>query len=533
MSTSGAYTPAAVPECPYAPRMTRAAALALRAAGGLRENCVVVLHTDTPTIGTAGNTSATEIELNPVSPTEFGTTARVHTTFAASAWQGVYDIDLGAAGSITELRDDFGNTAKDVDAGSATVHTQWPWHLGSTTLRDNYAEDAVLTAVAAQVGTITNCRFVGSTVDFTGKTAGTWTDSEFVGATVTTGANMVATRATVRGATVSNAGAGAFTLADSAITDASTVVTVSGAATGIKNFTGTTVRDKFRMNITGTGNVFLTGSEFIGRGSHTSEAELGGSSAVSITDTTVMPAFGAFAALDLQGAGTVTLSDGDMRESRVSVAAGASAAATVFASTFTFRRSGGIILTATATGPVSMVQGVFLAGGSIFQSGAAALQMNACQGNFSLIGAAAATRGATLTGLTGQQFTVTQNGTGSTNIDSVTQSEGFGTVAVNLNSTGAGTPAQTFTRLSLANGATLNVVDPAGAQPVDNCRIETQSTVNLQAGGSMSRCRVAGEATLNTGAFGHIATVVEIQGTTTLTAANVNRRRTKSFSDVI
>lgn len=145
MSAGSGYVPAAVPECAYAPRMTRAAALALRTAGALQENCVIVV-TDGPTIGTAGNTSPTEIELNPVSPTELGTTARVHTTFAASAWEGVYDIDLGAGGAITELRDDFGNVARDVDATFDTVATQVPWHLGSATnFRDNYFEDAVLT----------------------------------------------------------------------------------------------------------------------------------------------------------------------------------------------------------------------------------------------------------------------------------------------------------------------------------------------------------------------------------------------------
>lgn len=527
MSTSGSFVPAAVPECPYAPRMTRAAAIALAAGGGLLENCVVVI-TDGPVIGTAGNTSVTEIELNPVSTTAFGQTARVFTTFAPEAWPGVYDVALN---KITELRDDFGNTAKDIDAGAATVHTQWPWHLGSATLRDNYAEDATLTAMAAQVGTITNCRFVGSTVNFTGKTAGTWTDTEFVGATVTTGANMVATRSKVTGATVTNAGAGAFTLTDSRVTDASTALAISGAATGAKTLTGTTIRDRFRMNITGQNVVVLTGSEFAGQGSNPSEAELGGTGTISITDTTVMPAFGLLTALDLQGSGTVTLGQGDMRESRISVAAGASSIVT--ATTFTFRRSGGIIVAATGTGNVVLLQGVFLAGGSVQQNGAAALSMNACQGGVSLVGAAAATRGATLTGCTGQQLTVTQNGTGSANLDNIIQSEGIGSVAINLNSTSAATPAQTFPRLALTAGATLNVIDPAGAQPIDNTTIEQQATVNLQAGGSMSRCRVAGEGTLNTGAFGHIATTVELQGVTTLTAANVNRRRTKSFSDVV
>lgn len=527
MSTSGGFTPPAAPACPYPTRMTRAAALALRTAGVLDVQCAIVI-TDGPAVGPAA--TPTEIELNPVSPTAFGQAARVFTPYDADAWSGLYDIDLGS-GTLTELRDNRGNVAKDIDSGGNTVTVQFPW--GNTAWRDTYAEDAVLTAADAQVGAITNCRFVGSTVDFTGKTAGAWTDTEVTGATVTTGANMVATRATVRGATVTNAGAGAFTLADSKIIDATTTLAVSGVATAAKTLTGTTVRDRFRMNITGSGIVTLTGSEFIGRGAHTSEAELGGSGAIAVTDTTVLPAFGLFAALDLQGAGSVTLQQGDMREGRFTVAAGASATATVIASTFNLRRGGVVALAATATGPVSMVQGVFMAGGSISQSGAAPLSMNGCQGNVSLIGAAAATRGATLTGITGQQLIVTQNGTGSTNVDSVTQSEGFGSVAVNLNSTSAATPAQTFTRLSLSGGAILNVTDPAGAQPLDNCTFEQQATVNLQAGGSMSRCRVGGEATLNTGAFQHIASTLELQAVTTSTGANTNRLRSKAFSDWI
>ncbi|MGW1989579.1 hypothetical protein [Embleya sp. NPDC001921] len=525
MSTSGGYVPAAVPECPYTPRMTRAAALALRTAGGLRENCVVVI-TDGPAIGPSA--TVTEIELNPVGPTALGQAARVFTSYDNDAWTGIYDVDLGT-GTLTELRDNRGNVAKDVDSGGNTVTAQFPW--GNAAWRDCYAEDAVLTAANAQVGAITNCRIVGSTLDFTGKTGGAWTDAEVVGATVTTGPNMVVTRSRVIGATVSNAGTGAVTLTDSRILDATTTLAVSAAATGTKTLTGCVISDRFRMNITGQNTVTLLGSEFVGRGTHTSEAELGGTGGITVTDTTVMPAFGAFPALDLQGSGGVALAQGDMRESRVNTVAGSSSVVT--ASTFTFRRSSGIVVNATGTGSVLMQQGVFLAAGQITQSGAAALQMNGCQGNLTLFGTAGATRGATLTGITGQQFAVTQNGTGSTNIDSITQSEGFGTVAVNLNSTSAATPAQTFTRLSLSGAATLNVVDPAGAQPMDNCTIEQQSTVNLQAGGSMSRCRIGGEATLNTGAFAHIASTLELQGTTTSSGANTNRLRSKAFSDWI
>lgn len=187
MGTSGSFAPPSTPECPYDPRMTRAQALALRAAGGLRENCVVVV-TDGPVIGTAGNTSQTEIELNPASSTELGTTARVHTGFAASAWQGVYDIDLGATGTISELRDDWGNTAKDIDSGGATVHGQFPWHLGSATLRDNYVEDSTLPGWDTQAGIVSNNRVINSTVDLTGKLSGSLVDNVFQGAGLVLGA---------------------------------------------------------------------------------------------------------------------------------------------------------------------------------------------------------------------------------------------------------------------------------------------------------------------------------------------------------
>lgn len=185
MSTNSSFSPADIPECAYAPRMTRAQALALRTAGTLKENCVVVI-TDGPTIGTAGNTSVTEIELNPVSPTELGLTARVHTTFDDSAWAGLYDIDLGVAGSITELTDSSGNKAKDIDADSPTVHTQMPWHLGTRLggiWRDNYVEDSVLTAadIITAPRIFQNNKFINTTFDFTNWVSGIFQNSEVIG----------------------------------------------------------------------------------------------------------------------------------------------------------------------------------------------------------------------------------------------------------------------------------------------------------------------------------------------------------------
>jgi hypothetical protein len=247
--------------------MTRAAALALRAAGGLRENCVVVLQTDTPTIGTAGNTSPTEIELNPVSPTEFGTTARVHTTFAASAWAGTYDIDLGAAGTITALTDDWGNTAKDIDADATTVHTQFPWHLGSTTMRDNFVEDSTLIGWDIQVGAVTNNRVIGSTVNLTGKTGGTVGDSQFTNTTMVSGAAFLGVNmTTVKGGNLQlGSGAALGTVALTRADLNSVTVTRDATATGGLSISGSQVTDTTITQGAGaTGAITVTDSEVTG-----------------------------------------------------------------------------------------------------------------------------------------------------------------------------------------------------------------------------------------------------------------------------
>lgn len=525
MATGGGFSVAGDIPCPTQP-MTHAEVVLLRDSGQLRVDCHYVIEDFTQGSTLTGPNL---VELHAVSPSVLSMEAKLFTPYDNAAWDALYDIDLGAVGTVTQLTDNRGNTAKDVDSGGATVGA-FPW--GNANWRDNYAEDATLTAAGTQVGLITNCRFVGSTVDFTGKTAGAWTDTEVTaGATVTTGANMVATRATITAATVTNAGAGTFTLTDASVLDATTTLAVTGTATGNKTLSGgTVIRDRFRMNITGTGSVSLTASTFLGRLAGTSEAELGGAGIVSIFRTRVTPYFIAGPALDIAGNGNTTLIDGDMSESRIQTAAGSTSSLNL--TTFTFRRSNGVTVAATGTGNVTMQQGNYLSGGGILQNGAAVLQMNACKGSVLMVATAGATRGLTMTGCTGEQFNVTQNGTGSTNTDSILQSLGIGTITVNLNSALAGTPSQSFVRLALTNGATLNVQDPALPQPIDNSTIETQGTVNVQPGGTFVRCRVAGESTLNTGPHSHISSVIEGgQFTKTSTGANVGKLVNAAFDN--
>ena len=169
MSTSGSFDPPQEPACAYEPRMTRAAALALRAAGGLDPNCVIVV-TDGPVIGTAGNTSPTEIELQPVTATDLGSAALVHTTFDNVAFTGMYDIDSGPSGSINRLTDNWGNVILDEDTNAPTVHTQFPYHKAGPELRGNKIDDCVLSGWAAATGEINDNDIRESTVNLTGMT---------------------------------------------------------------------------------------------------------------------------------------------------------------------------------------------------------------------------------------------------------------------------------------------------------------------------------------------------------------------------
>ncbi|MEU7093024.1 hypothetical protein [Kitasatospora aureofaciens] len=306
MSTSGSFVPASVPECPYDPRMTRAQALALRAAGGLRENCVVVLHTDTPVIGTSGNTSPTEIELNPVGPTEFGVTARVHTAFAASAWTGRYDIDLGAAGSIIELRDGWGNVVTDPDADSPTVHSQFPWHKTGSAFRDNLVDDATLTGWDA--ATLTNCSgnvVRRSTVNLTGAT--------FWGNNTVTGGGTVSMLST---------GGATRTMANTSVTDGAIFRDLAGGS-GLRTIGECTLADGYVVEIaaTQTGTVILDGSTFTGHAAATADLSAAGAASVSFNDCeSKAPAIGAAVQYTLTGgAGAVAFTDLDNVGGRITV----------------------------------------------------------------------------------------------------------------------------------------------------------------------------------------------------------------------
>lgn len=248
--------------------MTRAAALALRTAGTLLENCVVVI-TDGPVIGTAGNTSPTEIELQPVTPSDLGEAAIVHTTFSTSGWGGTYDIDTN---SITYLKDDFGNEVKDVDVGASTVHTQFPWHRGSGTMKGNRIQDSTLGGWDTAAGIIIDNNIQDANVDLTGHTAGNFAFNTvgagvalFLAGNSAVQDNEFSTINGAAGTLVQNAGTGALTVQGSKLTDNFALRLAGSGALSFLNSVGRQHSSgQFDVQVNSAGSVTISDSDLMG-----------------------------------------------------------------------------------------------------------------------------------------------------------------------------------------------------------------------------------------------------------------------------
>lgn len=515
MSAGSGFVPAATVECPYQPQMTRAAALALRAANGLLANCVVVI-TDGPTIGVAGNTSPTTIELNPVSANNLGFAARVQTTFDNESWVGTYDIDLGTAGSITRLMDGFQNIVIDQDADSPTVQTQWPWHLGdAANMSNNTIEDCSfvnLTPGVAQ-GAFSRNFARGSTFDFSNKVGGQVTNNEFRNALVQcTGGGLLSiqrSRFIQPNGTqcVAHTGTGSLTMfncdlreqaqvvysssatsswVDAFLVNSTTIVTVAGshALTVNNSYLRSTP-----VNLAGaTGSTQILASRLIDSSIGRPSTATGGSHSINRSEV-INSTFVAVA-----GATTATYSFTNSRINSVVAAIQAAQALTVLdsyldASTFTM--------------------------------------------------GAGATRGLTFNRCDVRAFNIAQNRTVSAGADTFADSTLIGRTATTmLTLAGAAAPAGALTvaqSSTLIDGAVATLTDTSASPVLNGTEIRgAGTTLTVPAGaGSATSCRFAAGATVNLATFAHTNTIVDGLFPTTFTAANANRLRDKAFSDVV
>jgi hypothetical protein len=112
--------------------------------------------------------------------------------------------------------------------------------------------------------------------------------------------------------------------------------------------------------------------------------------------------------------------------------------------------------------------------------------------------------------------------------------EGLSTLTLTGLTGSAGAGLADVFGMSVRGQSTLSVTGARVAgQPIRDCTIEQGSTLNIPAGGGTQRCRVAGGATVNAGAFVHLDTEVSLATTKTLTAANINRLASKAYDDTL
>jgi hypothetical protein len=333
MSTGGSFDPASTPPCPTA-TMTRAALIALRTASTLRTECPYFIS-DGPVIGTTGNTSATVLELNATATNELSLDVKVHTTFDNTAWSGLYDIDLGTAGTLLEVRDNQGNVVRSTVADAPTVQTQFPWHLtGGGLVQNNYIEASTLTGWASITTTVRGNQITrNSTVALTGNW-GIFTDNRIEASTVS----------------LLHAAGGTRTFSGNTVRAASVFRTLLGA-TGSWTVTNNDFLDGyvFEGAAASTATTVINGSRFENHGATAIDASVTGSGTRDFSNTRSVTS-GAAQQYTLTGTGAaVSVSDSDFLEGRLTLSTGATRGIAVVASTV---RTG--LITQTRTGGTGM-----------------------------------------------------------------------------------------------------------------------------------------------------------------------------------
>lgn len=474
MSTSGSFSPPAQPECSYAPDMSLAAALALRAAGTLNPNCIV--RVPGPALGTAA--VPTFVELNPVSPTELGLTGRLTSSLDNSSWACLFDPDQGAAGTFLEVRDNAGNVVRDPDG---SVIAQFPF--GNADVTDNLVVEGTLTGWGTLPAgfTVRGNTLTTATVDLTGTAAGgAFTENTVISATVN----------------VPGTNAGTVFFRDCSLTDQATVTVNKPGQQFFMN--GSRVRG---------GTVSVTGpSPFSSTRDDLTNPNWSDAGGVAVTSN--------WSSTNNVGGGTVTRAAGHD-----------------FAVLLTNSTLYGTVNIGASARAVNITSSHYLSGTATVNGGALNITSSTMRtATFTMSG----TRGLAFSDCDVHQLqSFTQARTGGTGQDSFFQCV-LQRATVSL--TGAVDPGtnQTIMNVCTVLMSTVNVADPVGTGTVvlQSTEVTGQSTLNVQAGALLhDRCRIAAGAVLNTGAFAAQSGVIEGAFTVTSTATNNNRRVDKSYSD--
>lgn len=510
MTTTGNFSPPGTPPC--GGPTTRAALLALRAAGQLRTECHYVFPSYN--IGTPGNVSAMTIEMHATSPTVLSELVSVQTTFSASAWKGIYDIDRGL---MTSLTDGWDNTVTD-DDGNALLIT-FPWHAGSATFNNNNIVNCSMVGWTGAQGTMIGNDFRTSLINIVAMTSGAITDNTVIGSTVAGGASFTFQRNTLNAstvttatptsfivgntlnlATVTHAGAGSFSFQNNTmLTGTVTADAATTANVTVNNNVIGGVSGGYRVQVVGkTANpVIVSGNRLFNVGVAGYDLRAAGTGLVTFTSSTI-------------GAGTITLNGPGTAD-------------------VSGLNAGNPLIT---SGPGNLgIQSVSMTGGTLNHQGSGTLSMLDSTTDASVITTTApSTRGLGLSTFAGIAATITQSGTGSANADLFTDGTTFTKGSCSLSATAAGTPASTFQGIQLTSGGQLNVNDHTDTAPVTYSRIDSNAIMNLSGAGKFTNSRIAGSPVLT---LSGVVTDSVIEGpiNKTTAATNTFRYASKAFDD--
>lgn len=507
-----------------------------------------ILYTEGPTIGTAGNTSPTQILVQATSTSDVTTNVTVFTEFSYGGWLGVYD--LVVTGKFSELRDHLGNVVIDIKQANNLIIDQFPWGYnnvyGNTITQADPAVDGTYLAltgwgVAAAAGTViahntvTEVGSVGSNetiVDLSGLVG---TGQKFKHNQITGSQLRLTTTLPNNASLTNNAVTGGFRALFAPTTCPS--LTVAGCEfynhfganqDDFKFIATSTTLDLESVKFEGTPSSYGTLYSFNGAGGdiimQSSELARGSSiSRLAATNMDFITRGARIISTSLQAdgndsnGGDISLLNCYLTGWNIALDVASQGGVNVVNSTL---NSGSAGQSAATTQSLfidnsTVIDGTFNQTGTEGQIGIF---------SSSITGSTLETTGTNelrLVDSTVTGSTISQQRTNGPNYDRFSSCT-FSNCVVTL--TGAAGPTgSTSTAVEVTSGGVLTVDDPGGSGTfLQNTSVTTGAHLVIQAGGSVLKSRIAGGGTLNTGAFAHTGLAVEKSTTTTLTAANTN-----------
>lgn len=481
--------------------------------------------------------------LNNASVTHLGTGAGSFSLQNNTFLTGVVDVDAATTSQVTVNNNVFGGVTGGYhlsvqgktngpaifsgnrcfnSAGSPTAEATLGGSATNLTVSSNEIGQGVLALSSSGNVSLTSCDLTNQTITHTG--SGTLTLSRLRG----------------KGGIITHGGGGGLSGTDTAMLAGSTVRTLAGQS-GNVILSQSQFQRGYVVEVAATSTAALTlnSCRFSGHTSHASglDMQVDGSGSRAFQDSEVVAHFNQVG-LVLVGSGTVSVGGGS------SILSGRLVRDPATSATLSLSQSkltGTLQQDAGATGgQLNLSATDALAAGLLVQQrGTGAITFNTCRLGATVRNAATATRGLSFTNADLQGGTFDQNRTGGNGTDSVaslTQRGVLSSVALN----GAVDPGGNQTPINVATvseGSTLTLTDPAvtGGPNVNvqRCTVAEGAQVSGTGTQLVDRCRFAGGAVVDMGAFSHSFTVIEGQFTKTLTGANNGRLCNAAFDNTV